>query len=132
MIVPRLQGNLGVGLNGVILISPALNMATLPFLLEGNDQSFATSLPALAATAFYHHRLPDQPKDLDTFLREVEQFAGGEYLTALFKGDRIEPAEKERLAEKLHRYLGLSKEYLVRSNPRVTPPRFAQELLRDQ
>jgi len=132
LLIPRLQGDLGVGLNGAILISPALNMATLPFLLEGNDQSFATSLPALAATAWYHHRVPDAPKDLDAFLREVEQFAGGEYLLALFKGDRLEAAEKDRLAEKMHRYLGLSKEYLVRSNLRVTPPRFAKELLRDQ
>jgi len=132
LLVPRLQGDLGVGINGVILISPALNMATLPFLLEGNDQSYATSLPALAATAYYHHRVPDAGKDFDAFLREVEQFAGGEYLVALFKGDRLEAAEKDRLAEKMHRYLGLSKEYLVRSNLRVTPPRFAKELLRDQ
>ena len=131
LLIPRLQ-NLGVGMNGAILISPAINMATLPFLPEGNDQSFATTLPALAATAFYHHRLPDQWKDLDTFLREVEQFASSNYLLALFKGDRIDAAEKDRLAEKLHRYLGLSKEYLVRSNLRVTPPRFAKELLRDQ
>jgi len=132
LLIPRLQGDLGVGLNGAILISPALNMATLPFLLEGNDQSYATTLPALAATAFYHHRVPDAGKDLDAFLREVEQFAGGEYLLALFKGDKLEAGEKDRLADKLHRYVGLSKEYLVRSNLRVTPPRFAKELLRDQ
>jgi len=131
LLLPRLQ-NLGVGMNGAILISPAINMATLPFLPEGNDQSFATTLPALAATAYYHHRLPDTWKDLDTLLREVEQFAGSDYLLALFKGDRIDAAEKDRMAERLHRYIGLSKEYLVRSNLRVTPPRFAKELLRDQ
>jgi len=132
LLIPRLQGDLGVGLNGVILISPALNMATLPFLLEGNDQSFATTLPAFAATAWYHHKVPTAGKDLGSFLREVEQFAGNDYLLALFKGDRLEAAEKERLGEKLHQYLGLSKEYLVRSNLRVTPPRFAKELLRDE
>jgi carboxypeptidase C (cathepsin A) len=132
LLIPRLQGELGVGINGAILISPALNMATLPFIVEGNDQSYATTLPALAATAFYHHRLPDQWKDLDTLLREVEQFAGSEYLLALFRGDRLDKAEKERIAEKLHRYTGLSKEYLVRSDLRVTAFRFAKELLRDQ
>ncbi|HJW93116.1 MAG TPA: hypothetical protein VJ901_05825 [Thermoanaerobaculia bacterium] len=132
MLIPRLQGDLGVGLNGAILISPALNMATLPFLLEGNDQSYATTLPAFAATAFYHHKADPGGKDLQAFLSEVEQFAGNEYLLALFKGDHLEQAEKERLAEKLHRYIGLSKDYLVRANIRVTPPRFAKELLRDQ
>ena len=132
MLIPRLQGDLSVGLNGVILISPALNMATLPFIVAGNDQVFATSLPALAATAYYHHKLPDSWKDLDTLLREVEQFAGTDYLLALFKGDHIEKGEKERIAERLHRYTGLSKEYILRSDLRIGAFRFAKELLRDQ
>jgi carboxypeptidase C (cathepsin A) len=132
MLIPRLQGELNVGLNGVILISPALNMATLPFIVAGNDQVFATSLPALSATAYYHHKLPDQWKDLDTLLREVEQFAGTDYLLALFKGDHIDKAEKERIAEKMHRYTGLSKEYILRSDLRIYAFRFAKELLRDE
>ncbi len=131
LILPRL-GDLGVGLNGAILISPALNLATLPFIVEGNDQSFATTLPALAATAYYHHKLPDTWKDLDTLLREVEQFAGSDYLVALFRGDRIDKSEKDRVAEKLRRYTGLSKDYILRSNLRVNAFRFAKELLRDQ
>ncbi|HEY6842622.1 MAG TPA: peptidase S10, partial [Thermoanaerobaculia bacterium] len=107
MLVPRLQGDLNVGLNGVILISPALNMGTLPFILEGNDQVYATSLPAFAATAYYHHRVPNQEqyKDLASFLKEVEQFASTEYLLALFQGDRVDAATKDRVAEKMHRYL---------------------------
>ncbi len=132
MLIPRLQGDLSVGLNGAILISPALNMATLPFIFAGNDQVFATSLPALAATAFYHHKLPDAWKDQETLLREVEQFAGNEYLLALFKGTRIDKGEKERIAERLHRYTGLPKDYILRSDLRITPFRFAKELLRDQ
>ncbi len=134
LLIPRLQSDLNVGLNGAILISPALNMATLPFIVAGNDQSFATSLPAFAATAYYHHKVPDQNqyKDLASFLREVEQFAGSEYLLALFQGDRVDATTKDRVAEKMHRYLGLSKDYIVRSKLRVTAFRFAKELMRDQ
>jgi len=132
MLIPRLQGDLNVGLNGAILISPALNMATLPFIVAGNDQVFATSLPALAATSFYHHKLPEPWKDLDTLLREVEQFAGTEYLTALFKGYELDQAEKDRIVERIHRYTGLSKEYIARSDLRISAFRFAKELLRDQ
>src|SRR4029077_19866333 len=132
LLVPRLQGHFGVGLNGVVLLSPALNMGTLPFVANDNDLTFATSFPALAATAYYHHKLPDQWKDLDTLLREVEQFAGNEYLLALFKGDRIDAAEKDRSAERMHRYTGLSKDYIVRSDLRIGAFRFAKELLRDQ
>ena len=132
MLIPRLQGDLNIGLNGVILISPALNMATLPFIVAGNDQVFATSLPAYAATGYYHHKLPDQWKDLDTLLREVEQFSGNEYLLALFKGYELDKAEKQRIAERIHRYTGLSTEYILRSDLRITAFRFAKELLRDQ
>jgi carboxypeptidase C (cathepsin A) len=134
MLIPRLQGDLNVGVNGAILISPALNMATLPFVVAGNDQSFVTTLPAIAATAYYHHKVPDQNqwKDEDAFRREVEQFAGSEYLVALFQGDKVDPATADRIAEKMHRYTGLSKEYIVRSKLRVTAFRFAKEILRDQ
>jgi len=132
MLVPRLQGDLGVGLNGVILISPALNMGTLPFVVAGNDLSFATHLPALAATAFYHHKLPDPWKDRATLLREVEKFAGSDYLVALFQGDHLSDAEKDKIAEQMHRYTGLSKQYILRSNLRIYAPRFIKELLRDE
>ncbi|HKR65726.1 MAG TPA: hypothetical protein VJZ00_18490 [Thermoanaerobaculia bacterium] len=132
LLVPRLQSDLGVGLNGVILVSPALNMGTLPFITAGNDLAFATHLPALAATAFYHHKLPDAWKDRATLLREVEKFAGTDYLVALFQGDNLPKAEQERIAAQLHRYTGLSTQYILRSNLRINAIRFTKELLRDE
>ena len=134
LLIPRLQGNLNVGLNGAILISPALNMATLPFIPQGDDQMYATSFPAFAATAWYHKKVPnqDQYKDMSAFLREAELFARTEYLLALFQGDRVDAATKDRVAEKMHKYLGISKDYIVRANLRVGAFRFAKELMRDQ
>jgi carboxypeptidase C (cathepsin A) len=132
MLVPRLQGNMNVGLNGVILISPALNMGTLPFITAGNDISFATTLPALASAAYYHHKLPDPWKDSDTLLKEVEKFAGTDYLLALFQGDSLDKAQRDRIAESLHRYTGLSKQYILQSDLRINALRFTKELLRDE
>jgi carboxypeptidase C (cathepsin A) len=132
LLVPRLQQDLQISLNGLILISPALNMGTLPFVVTGNDLSYATQLPAYASVAWYHHKLPDVWPDRATLLKEVEAFAGNEYLLALFKGDRLEAAERERMAEQLHRYTGLSKEYILRSDLRIYAPHFTKELLRDQ
>jgi carboxypeptidase C (cathepsin A) len=132
MLVPRVQGDLGIGLNGVVLISPALNMGTLPFITSGNDLSFATHLPALAATAYYHRKLPGQWKDLETLLRETEKFAGSDYLVALFQGDKLPRADQERIAEQLHRYTGLSTQYILRSNLRINAIRFTKELLREE
>ncbi len=132
LLVPRLQKRLGIGLNGVILISPAINMAMLQFDATGNDMPYITSLPALAASAHYHGKLPDRWPSRDTLLAEAESFASGEYLVALFKGDALDAAGKRRIAETLHRYTGLSTEYIVRSNLRIRGERFLKELLRDE
>jgi carboxypeptidase C (cathepsin A) len=132
MLVQRLQEGLNVDLNGVILLSPALNMGTLPFVREGNDLAYATHLPALAATAYYHHKLPDAWPSQQALLAEVETFAGGEYLHALWQGDTLGKDERERVAERLHRYTGLGKDYVLRSNLRIYPLRFTKELLRTE
>ena len=130
LLVPRLQQRLGIGLNGLILISPALNMGTLPFYVAGNDLPYATHLPAYAASAFYHHKLPDEWPDLETLLAEVEEYAGGDYLAALFQGDLLSSAQREQVATQLHRFTGLSKEYILHSDLRIYAGRFIKELLR--
>ncbi len=132
MLVPRLQQNLQIALNGVILISPALNLGTLPFDIAGNDLPYVTHLPAYAATAHYHGKLPDEWPSLEALLDEVEAFAGGEYLAALFRGDTLSREEEERLAARLHRYTGLDPEYIERSDLRIYAIRFLKELLRDE
>ncbi len=42
--------------------------------------------PPIAASAFYHHKLPQQPAALEPFLKTVEEFALGEYMSALLDG----------------------------------------------
>jgi carboxypeptidase C (cathepsin A) len=132
LLVPRMQQELNIGLNGLILISPALNMGTLPFFVTGNDLPYATHLPAYAASAYYHGKLPDEWPDLETLLAEVEAFAGNEYLAALFKGDTLDATEKQRIAAQLARYTGLSESYILRSDLRIYAIRFIKELLRDE
>lgn len=132
LLVERLQQRLSIGLNGVMLISPALNLATLPFAVAGNDLTYATHLPALAATAYYHKKLPEAWPSQRALLDEVEAYAGGEYLQALFKGDTLTSAERDQVAERLHRYTGLSKAYILHSNLRIYAQRFTKELLRDE
>ena len=132
MLVPRLQRDLNIGINGLILISPALNMGTLPFVVAGNDLPYATHLPALAATAHYHGKLPDAWPSRDAMLEEVEAYAAGEYVKALFAGDALPPAERAAVAARLHRYTGLSEQYIRRADLRIYAQRFTKELLRDE
>src|SRR5580704_11111602 len=98
-----------VDLNGIVLLSAILsfdNSIDGPKWNPGVDQAYALGLPTFAATAFYHHRLPTQPAALEPFLGEVEQYAMGEYMSALLQGSELPEAKRQAVAEKLHGYTG--------------------------
>ncbi len=121
-----------VDLNGVILLSQILNFDLSidgPDRNPGVDLSYALALPTFAATAWYHHKLPNRPADLASFLHEVEQYATGAYSQALIKGSDLGEAEKRQVAEKLHTYTGLPVDYLVKANLRVSGGMFENKLL---
>ena len=123
----------GMFLNGVMLVSVALDFQTFRFDAT-NPLPPILYLPTYAATAWYHKRLPAdlQKKKLRALLDEVEAFAGGEYAAALFQGDALPDADRTRLAKKIARYTGLSAEYVERTNLRIEIFRFCKELLRGE
>jgi carboxypeptidase C (cathepsin A) len=130
-----LQGEKSIDLNGVVLLSQVLNMAMLidfPEINPGVDLSYQLVLPTYAATAWYHKKLPQQPADFKAFLVEVEQFAMGDYASALAAGNGIDPARKRAIAEKLHMYTGLPVEYIERANLRVNGGEFEHTLQIDR
>ncbi len=127
-----LQNRHGMYLNGIMLVSSILNFATARFDV-GNDLPYILFLPTYTATAWYHNRLaPELQADLQTTLREVEQFALGEYMLALAKGATLGDAECQTIVAKLARYTGLTETYIERTNMRVEIFRFTKELLRDE
>ncbi len=122
----------GIAFNGIVLMSTVLNFETLLFT-KGNDLPFDLFLPTYTATAWYHHRLaPDLQKDLTATLREVERFAATEYLEALAKGNRLTPAERQNIVDKLSRYTGLDKKFVSESDLRIEIFHFTKELLRSE
>jgi carboxypeptidase C (cathepsin A) len=130
-VVNYLQEEIGMEMNGVILVSVVLDLRTLTFQ-QGDDISYVMHLPTYAATAWYHNKIPNKPSSLETFLNEVKAFASGEYTSALMKGDNLSDAEKENIATKLSSFTGLSKDYLLKADLRVSEPQFTQELLRSE
>ena len=88
-------------------------------------------LPGYAATAWYHGKLRTR-KPLQSLLKEVEEFAAGEYATALLQGDQLPKRVRAQMVQKLARYTGLSPEFIERSNLRVNDQHFFKELLRDR
>ncbi len=126
-----LQDRHGMYFNGIMLISTILNFQTARFV-PGNDLPYILFLPTYAATAWYHGQLSeDLQQDLHTTLDEVEAFTMSDYTLAMMKGDALAGDERERIAESLVRYTGLSREYVEQTNLRIKIHRFVKELLRD-
>ncbi|MBU6421615.1 MAG: peptidase S10, partial [Gammaproteobacteria bacterium] len=119
-----LQQN-GIALNGVVLQSSWLNgfvdFPGPPFSL---DLPYELYLPTMAATAWYHDKLPNKPADLPAFLQQVRDFALGDYAHALAQGVNLSAADTQAMAEKLHEYTGLPVQYIKNVKLRVDPFRF--------
>jgi carboxypeptidase C (cathepsin A) len=126
-----LQQRYTMHLNGIVLISSVLDLSTITFA-PGDDRVFVYYLPSYAAVAWYHKALKDRPANLATFIEEARQYARSEYAAALFKGAKISQSEKEAVAKKLSTFTGLSEEYLVKANLRVTLGQFSIELQRSK
>ena len=121
-----------VDLNGVILLSQVLAFNDLPDGIRTNpgvDQAYFLALPTFAATAWYHHKLPNPPAELKPFLDKVEAFAMGAYAEALREGSNLASARKQAIAEQLHQYTGLPAAYWVKADLRVSGGMFEHELL---
>lgn len=124
-----------IDLNGVILLSDILNWDLMPDNPELNpaiDAPYVVALPTYAATAWYHNKLPDQPKDLKPFLDQVEHFATTDYALALMRGNSLEPTARQTIAEKLHAFTGLPVAYLLKANLRIGYGAFQKEILADR
>jgi carboxypeptidase C (cathepsin A) len=124
-----------VDLNGAILLSDILNwdfMPDDPQLNPGIDMPYIVALPTYAATAWYFNKVPNRPADLQSYLAQVEAFATGEYAHALMQGDALPQAERQRIAQQLAAYTGLSVPYLLKSNLRIEYGAFQKELMADR
>ena len=130
-VVNELEGSTynDVGLNGVILISTVLDFAAGADT-PGNELSYITNLPSMAATALYHGKAT--APSTEQFVEEARQFAIGPYASALLKGQKLAPEERAAIRARLSQFTGLSEAYLERADLRVTPDRFYKELLRDR
>lgn len=125
-----LQDSYRIYFNGIFLISPVLNFGTNDYYV-GNDLPRALYLPSYTAAAWYHKKLaPALQADFKKAIEESKTFALGDYATGLLKGGWLSDVEKEKLAEKMSYYTGLSKAYCLQANLRVEENRFYKELRR--
>jgi carboxypeptidase C (cathepsin A) len=133
-LINLLETSRNIDFNGVILLSQCLsydNGADYPQLNPGIDLPYQLSLPTFTATAWYHHKLPDAPKELAPLLREVEQFAMTEYGMALGAGATLPSEQRQGIVAKLHRYTGIPADYIEKSDLRINAGQFEKTLKAD-
>lgn len=120
-------------LNGAIVISGAINFQTLRFS-PSNDVPDVCFLPTYAATAWYHKQLDDelQSLPLEKVVARAEKFAYSRYAPALLKGTSISDKERKQVAKGLSRLTGLSEDYVLAANLKISMQRFGKELLREE
>ncbi len=109
----------GVYLNGVIMCSTVLNFETLEFS-PGNDLPYIFYLPSYAAVAWYHHQVHPRPTSLPELIKQVEAFASGPYLEALFAGANLPAAQKQKIAQQLQDYTGVPVSTWLKADLRVS------------
>lgn len=118
-------------LNGSIFLSQILNFnndSDDPQANPGVINGYFLSLPSMAATAWFHHRVPNQPAQLEPFLKQVEQFAAGPYASALLQGADLPDAQKNEIAARLESFTGVPAAYWIKAGLRVSGKEFSKEL----
>jgi carboxypeptidase C (cathepsin A) len=125
-----LQDRYALYLDGLILLSSALDLGTISFD-PGNDLPYVLSVPSCAAVAQYHGKLGERRwLSLEKTLERVKTWALQDYISALARSESLSPEQYREVVRKLAEYTGLSEDVMARNSLRISTPAFTQELLR--
>jgi carboxypeptidase C (cathepsin A) len=120
-----LQTQLGVAMNGVVLVSPYLN----PALNENGEISpvpWMLTLPSITAA-----HLERQDKLTPQAMAKVIEYTRGEYATDLLKG-RSDPGATPRIVKHVTEMTGLEEEFVRRAGGRLEIGAYLREVFREQ
>jgi carboxypeptidase C (cathepsin A) len=128
-----LQETTGIGLNGAILISPALELQSL-VPTDYDVVGWIDLLPTMALAAAHHNRSRAFAGDTsaEEVLSEAERFATGDFVAFLARGASMPADQRDGVLSRLADLIGLPVETVIRAEGRISSSMFARELLRDQ
>ncbi|MGW2056809.1 S10 family serine carboxypeptidase-like protein [Streptomyces sp. NPDC001840] len=113
---------------GLVFISPLLD-ASASAAAPGNDLTHVFALPTMALTAWHHGRASAGVADPIAVYEAANDFAQGEYLCALHRGDNLGDEQRRRVGERIARLLGLPIEQVLAADLRVSRDDFVRTLL---
>jgi carboxypeptidase C (cathepsin A) len=120
-----LQTQLGVAMNGVVLVSPYLN----PSIDEQGDLSplpWMQTLPSIAAA-----HLEREKKLTPEAMAEIINYTDGDYATTLLKG-RSDPQATERMLQHVTEITGLDPVFVRRAGGRLETQAYLREVYRSE
>jgi carboxypeptidase C (cathepsin A) len=120
-----LQSQLGVAMNGVVLVSPYLN----PTIDDNGDLSpvpWMMTLPSITAAHFERENKLTQQA-----MADVIAYTEGEYATDLIKG-YSDPEATPRVIKRVAELTGLNPDFVKRSGGRIETGAYLREVFRDQ
>ncbi len=124
-ITEYLQTQLGIALNGVVLVSPYLN----PTAEDNGDLSpipWMMTLPSITAANYERHDELTAQK-----MAPVIAYTRGEYASDLLKG-RSDPEATPRIVKRVTEMTGLDPEFVKRSGGRLETQAYLREVFREQ
>ncbi len=124
-IARALQGNEGVGIRGLVMISPVIDFAGFGQRRQ-SPMTWVAHLPSMASAALEAKGRFDRDA-----LREAEAYASGDYLRDLIKGER-DAAAVDRMSVRVAALTGLDPALVRRLGGRVDRATFQRELYRDR
>ena len=132
-LVRMLQETTGIGLNGAILISPALEITPLN-PTDYDVLGWIDTVPTMAAAAVHHGRSRAFAAGtaLEQVIREAEEFATADYASFLTRGASMPAEERDRILGRLADLIGLPLDLVVRAEGRIGIRTFSRELLRSE
>lgn len=121
----------GVGISGLVLISPYLDMSALTptgvHIQTLSPISYVINLPSMAAARYEREGRKLTPQ----LMRGVEQYAVGPYVTALLNGTS-DPAGFERMVKRVAHYTGVPEATVRALGGRLSQSVFLRDVFRSQ
>lgn len=130
----RLHSGFGISVEGVVMISPALELGLL-----SNDRfrllPWITRVPSFAAAAHHHGRAGRKDgsgAERQSFLEEAERFTIRDLLPGLAQGRSLAEEERSDLLGRLAGFVGLPPDLVAQHEGKLPLDAFAGRLLRDE
>ncbi len=141
MLSRKLQEDYGVGLKGVILISPCLELNTLDASSDYDILPWVGAFPSMAAAAAYHKKSRFFSKsekglklgsNLRSFLKPAEIFSLTELTSLLTQGEMMDSKKRESITKKVVQFLGIPLEKVIHNHGRFHFFQFCRLLLAEE